>query len=46
VCTISAVAEEYTLAFLGKYLEGEGGTLLDSGKTVDSRAKIDRFRPH
>jgi Platelet-activating factor acetylhydrolase, isoform II len=40
------VAETYTLAFFNKYLKGDTETILDTGKTVDGRAKLERFPPH
>jgi hypothetical protein len=40
------VAETYTLAFFDKYLKGDKKTVLDSGETVDGRAKLETFPPH
>jgi hypothetical protein len=40
------VAETYTLAFFNKYLKGDTETILDTGKTIDGRAKLEHFPPH
>lgn len=40
------VAETYTLAFFGKYLEGEKQSVLDGSRVVDRRAKLEFFRAH
>jgi dienelactone hydrolase len=40
------VAETYTLAFFDKYLKGDTKTVLDTGITVDGRAKLEVFPPH
>ncbi len=40
------VAETYTLAFFNKCLKGDTKTVLDSGETVDDRAKLETFPPH
>jgi pimeloyl-ACP methyl ester carboxylesterase len=40
------VAQTYTLAFFNKYLKGDTKTVLDTGETVDSRAKLEAFPPH
>jgi hypothetical protein len=40
------VAETYTLAFFGKYLKGEMQPILDGGKPVDPRAKLEVFPAH
>ena len=40
------VAEAYTLAFFDKYLKGNDRTVLDSGETVDVRAKLETFPAH
>jgi hypothetical protein len=40
------VAETYTLAFFNKYLKGDTKTVLNSGETVDGRAKLETFPPH
>ncbi len=39
------VAQTYTLAFFGKYLTGDQSTVLDTGETVDPRARLERFPP-
>ena len=40
------VAESFTLAFLDKYLKSDGKTILDTGESVDLRAKLEKFPPH
>jgi pimeloyl-ACP methyl ester carboxylesterase len=40
------VAQVYTLAFFDKYLKGDTATVLDTGKTVDRRAKLETFPAH
>lgn len=40
------VAETYTLAFFDKFLKGEKRTVLDTGETVDGRAKLEVFPAH
>ena len=40
------VAQVYTLAFFDKYLKGDASTVLDTGKTVDRRAKLETFPAH
>ena len=40
------VAQTYTLAFFDKYLKHNAKTVLDTGETVDSRAKLQAFPPH
>jgi hypothetical protein len=40
------VAQVYTLAFLDKYLKGDTTTVLDTGETVDGRAKLEKFPAH
>jgi predicted dienelactone hydrolase len=40
------VAEAYTLAFFDKYLKGDKKTILDTGVSVDPRAKLEKFPPH
>ncbi len=40
------VAQTYTLAFFNKYLKGDTKTVLDTGETVDRRAKLQSFPPH
>jgi predicted dienelactone hydrolase len=40
------VAQAYTLAFFDKYLKGDKKTVLDTGRIVDARAKLEKFRPH
>jgi Platelet-activating factor acetylhydrolase, isoform II len=38
-----AVAQAYTLAFFDKYLKGINTTILDTGQSIDPRAKLERF---
>jgi hypothetical protein len=40
------IAQTYTLAFFNKYLKGDTKTLLDTGETVDSLAKLEKFPRH
>jgi hypothetical protein len=40
------VAQTYTLAFFDKYMKGNMKTLLDTGESVDARAKLQVFPPH
>ena len=36
-------AQSFTLAFFDKYLKQETNTNLDTGETVDPRAKVEKF---
>jgi hypothetical protein len=40
------VAQTHSLAFFNKYLKGDTRTLLDTGETVDSLAKLEEFPRH
>jgi hypothetical protein len=40
------VAQIYTLAFFDKCLKGDRTTVLDTGNTIDRRAKLETFPAH